>query len=129
MTHRLVNKIIIEPDGVYLSYKGSHRCKTYNYVKSSYLSNLYLTGGQEALDCRIIEMMADYTIMLHGKDRSLSRYLKIEKSDEFQTLHDMYINHISKFETFDDSLACELINSMVYSMKNHNLVLPRFKSN
>ena len=73
MSTELINRISIKKDGVYISTHSSNDTSPYHSVKIDMLTEAYLTGGQRALDFKIVDMLFSFCD-LRGSHKSVIPY-------------------------------------------------------
>jgi len=73
MSTELINRISIKKDGVYISTHSNNDTSPYHSVKIDMLTEAYLTGGQRALDCKIVDMLFSFCD-LRGSHKSIIPY-------------------------------------------------------
>lgn len=114
--HQIVNKIILESDGVYVSYKNSDVVSKFQLVKAPGLSEIYLSEGRWALARNIIEMLANGNIHIQGKNPTVKKYSLLIKNNDFWKLSFMYVDSKKNHKDFDTELANELLDQLANSI-------------
>lgn len=120
MDHSTMKKLEITENGVFVTHIHTQNSRPYASVYAPALTQIYQSGGRKALDRRIIEMMANCSLFLSGKDRSISRYRSVRSHVEFQKVQTMYIDHIFNHKEFDIVLANEIIDNLVNMINSSN---------
>lgn len=76
MRKKLINRITLKNDGVYVSCKDKNTSDFYRSQKINYLFDAYWRGGQKELDIEIIKLL-ECGNELRGNHKSIQPYKKI----------------------------------------------------
>jgi hypothetical protein len=103
MSTELINRIVVNKDGVHLSSHSSNDDMPFHLWRCDSLSEIYAQKGQKGLDLEIVRMLYEYA-QLRGNHRSLERYRYATDSPQAHAIYKKYTDQINdRYEGMDEA--------------------------